>query len=349
MKHTNDAPFADTEPLYSPALYLGSIVTSDRSATRRAGWLSGTRLKALVFPALYWLIRHTPVSIALLPARLVVAVFRLAYRWPGNRLREACESLAHLMPGGAKQPAPRQIYTRFLDNALGIIKDFFVLYRQGAGAVLTRIDMQPGDIETINRLLAAHGGIVLAVPHNVGSACAALRIGHCFDMLLVAKNSPTTERTRIALDFYERMRLSVLMVRGGNRFELSRVLFKVLRQGKLVAATLDNIDSSGKEVRVRMFNQEVGLAGWAAKIAAKMRIPIVPAWFQSSGRQLRVIIGKPLLTDDIQVAVQHYAGFFEHQILADPASWAYLADKHWRTILAAAASASTAPGCKATD
>jgi lauroyl/myristoyl acyltransferase len=289
----------------------------------------------VVFPLLYGLIRLTPLPVALLPARLAVLVCRLAWWSPGNRLREACESVARLAP--APPPCPRRIYARFLNNALGIIGNFFTLYRQGDTTVRPRIEMSADAIETIDRLIARHGGAVLAVPHNVGSAFSALRIGHEFDMLLVAKNPPTIERTRIVLDFYERMRLSVLMVRGGNRFELSRVLFRVLRHGKLVAATLDNIDRSERAVRVRMFNQDIGLAGWAAKIAVKLQVPVIPAWFHSTGHQLRVVIGEPILTDDVHAAVQHYATFFEQRILDDPASWAYLADKHWQEVLATAA------------
>ncbi len=349
MKRTQHTPPENTTRIQSPALHLGSIAVSDRTAACRAGGLSGTRLKALVFPALYWLIRHTPVATALFPARLVVALVRFAYRWPGNRLRKACESLAQLTPDAPARLEPRQIYSRFLGNALGIIENFFVLYREGAAAVMPRTCLQPGDVEAINGLIAAHGGVVLAVPHNLGSAFSALRISHSFNMLLVAKNPPTVERTRIALDFFERMRLSVLMVRGGNPFELSRVLFKLLQQGKLVAATLDNIDRTGRDVRVRMFDQEVGLPGWAARIAAKMQVPIVPAWFQSSGRELRVIVGRPILTVNIEAAVQHYASFFEQQILEDPASWAYLADKHWQGVLAAATSTPATAGHDTAD
>jgi lauroyl/myristoyl acyltransferase len=165
----------------------------------------------------------------------------------------------------------------------------------------------------------------------------ALRIGHSFDMLLVAKNSPTVSRTRIALDFYERMKVSVLMVRGGNAYELSKVMFSVLKQKKLLAATLDNVDRTGHSIRVRMFGQEVGFSGWAARIAARMQVPLIPAWFQACGREQQVIIGEAIVTQDARAAVQHYAQFFEQQILRDPASWAYLADKHWQAVLQRAA------------
>jgi len=205
--------------------------------------------------------------------------------------------------------------------------------------VLPRIHMNQADIDRVRQLIDTQAGAVLAVPHNLGSALSAVFIGQAFDMLLVAKNPATPARTRIALDYYERMRLSVLMVRGGNPFELSRAMFAVLRERKLVAATLDNVDRSANRVDVEMFGQPVGLAGWAARIAARMQVPIIPAWFRSTGNHIEVVVGEPLTTGDIQAAVRHYAGFFEQQILADPASWAYLADKHWQEVLSRAASA----------
>jgi lauroyl/myristoyl acyltransferase len=320
--------------LHSPALYLGSIEVCETG--KRAGQtpFSGTRLKALVFPALYWLVRHLPTGVALLPARLMVALLRVSYRRPGNRLRNACEAVTGL-PGQhlSGDRDARQVYRRFLRNALGVIENFFALYRHGRAAVLPDIRMAADDIKIIQRLIDVHGGAILAVPHNVGSALCALRIGHSFDMLLVAKNSPTVSRTRIALEFFERMKVSVLMIRGGNAYELSRVMFSVLKQKKLLAATLDNLDRTGHSIRVRMFGQEVGLSGWAARIAARTQVPLIPAWFRASGREQQVIVGEAIVTQDVRAAVQHYAQFFEQQILRDPASWAYLADKHWQEVL----------------
>jgi len=327
-----------TTTLQSSALYLKSVSVSERHDKPRR-CCSGTHLKAIIFPSLHWLVRHTPVWLALLPVRLIISLARLGYGWPGNRLRKAC---LYVAPRGNGQ-TPATIYADFLTNALGIIENFFCLYREGGSAVLPRIVMDEKDIIAINQLIDQHGGIILAVPHNIGSAFCALRIGHTFDMLLVAKNSPTIERTRIALDFYERMPLSVLMVRGGNPFELSRVLFTVLRQGKLVAATLDNIDRSDNCVSVRMFGQDIGLSGWAAKMAVKMQVPVVPAWFHSRGRQLQVMTGEAILDHDVRTVVQHYANFFEQRILDDPASWAYLADKHWQSILAKTAGRGKTP------
>ncbi len=319
----------DSEILHSPALYLGSVKLAN-PATRRAALLSGTRLKGVAFPVLHWLIRHTPRQIALLPAHLVGALLRLRYWVPGYRLRAACRAVAGL----SGQGSAHEIHRRFLANALGVIDNFIRLHQQGRRSVLARVQIDDHDVQRLQGLIAEHGGLVLAVPHNVASAFSAVQIGHCFDMLLVAKNPRTATRTRIALDFYERMNLSVLMVRGGNPFELSRTLFSVLRGGKLVAATLDNLDRSANAVPVRMFGETVGLPGWAARIAGRLQVPLVPAWFRSHGRDVRVVMGSAIIDKDVRTVVQHYADFLQRRILEDPASWAYLADKHWQALLA---------------
>lgn len=36
---------------------------------------------------------------------------------------------------------------------------------------------------------------------------------------------------------------------------------------------------------------------------------------------------------DTREMTQHYASFFEQNIMEDPSSWAFLGDKHWRSSL----------------
>ncbi len=335
MPATDHSSGTRAQVLNSPILYLGKVTVTERIAPNKAGRLSGTRLKAFIFPFLYRLVRVLPVGLALLPARLLAAIAGLLYVLPNNPLRNACEHIYQLMPADDREPniSPRQIYNQFLHNALGVLNNFFTLYRHGSEAVLPRIHMQTDDKTRIQSLIDTHGGIVLAVPHNIASAFSALRIGDCFDMLLVAKNSPTIERTRIAIDFYERMQLSLLLVREGHPVELSRAMFTCLKGGKLVAATLDNIDRTAGQVPALLFGQTVGLSDWAARIAARMQVPVIPAYFHSRGKDIEVSVGAALVSHDTLRAVQHYASFFEQEILKDPASWAYLADKHWQKVL----------------
>ncbi|MEN8801274.1 MAG: hypothetical protein ABF297_04770 [Thiogranum sp.] len=322
-----------SETIRSPALFLKEITVSEAESSHGHRLLSGTRLKILLFPLLHRALQHTSVGVALVPVRVLVRSMRLLYRWPGNPLRLSCEAICAVAARPAHEHEPRQLYRQFLTNALAVMENYFRLYHYGIDQVEERITLTPQDSTLIRDLAKAHGGVILAVPHNIASAFSSLKLNRAFPLLVVARNSPTIVRTRIALDFFERMQVPILMVRGGNPFALSRILFSVLRTGQVVAATLDNLDNTDKRVEVQMFGQRVGLAGWAAKIAVRMDVPLLPCYFQSRGQQNTVIIGKPIITTDVEAAVQHYASFFEHQILADPASWAYLADKRWRRIL----------------
>lgn len=338
MSTTDHSSGTRARVLTSPVLYLGKVTVTERVNANKTGRLSGTRLKAVIFPFLHRAVRVLPVGLALLPVRILLAAASILFILPNNPLRKACENIYRLMPDGNNEakPLPRQIYSQFLRNALGVLHNFFTLYRHGSEAVLPRIHMHADDRLRIQSLIDTHGGIVLAVPHNIASAFSALRIGDSFDMLLVAKNSPTIERTRIAIDFYERMNLSLLLVREGHPVELSRAMFTCLKDGKLVAATLDNIDRTAGRIPTQLFGQTVCLSDWAARIAARMQVPVVPAYFHSHGKNIEVSVGTALVSQDIPNAVQHYASFFEQEILKDPASWAYLADKHWQKVLSKA-------------
>ena len=313
--------------LRSPALFLKEITVTETEASRGRHPLSGTRLKILLFPFLHWLLRHTTAAVALLPVRLLVWTLYPLYGWPRNSLRRSCEAISRVAARAAHQHEPRQIYRQFLRNALAVMDNYFHLYHDGIDQVAERITLAPEDSALMRELAETHGGVILAVPHNIASAFSSLKLNQSVPLLVVARNSPTITRTRITLDFFERMQVPILMVRGGNPFALSRSLFSVLRTNRVLAATVDNLDTTDKGVVVQMFGQAVGLTSWAAKMAARMQVPLLPCYFQSRGRYSKVVIGKPIITTDIETAAQHYASFFEHQILADPP------DKRWRKLL----------------
>ena len=92
------------------------------------------------------------------------------------------------------------------------------------------------------------------------------------------------------------------------------------------------MDHSDGAAKATIFGQHIGFPTWAAKIAAKKRIPVVPSYFRSNGKQVTAIYGEELISDSTEEIVQHYVSFFEKCILEDPASWAYLGDKRWRRV-----------------
>lgn len=331
-----------SEVIRSPSLYLKELEVIEDVGSRGSHLLSGTRLKSIIIPLLFWLLRHMPLFVALLPVRLLIGMMRMLYGWRNNPLRQSCEYICVLAQRAGYDHQPRQVYQQYLSNARGVIENYFRLYRQGAEAVIDRVTFAPEQTEMLNQLLAEYGGVVVAVPHNFGSAFSALKMHREFPLVLIARNPSTIARTKAALGMFERMQVSILMVRGGNPFELSRTLFSILKSGKVLAATLDNVDRSEHGVEAQFFGQQVGFPSWAAKVTARLGVPVVPSYFHSQGNQITGVLGEPLVSNELEMVAQHYVNFFEKKMLEDPASWAYLGDKRWRRVLREASEAAIA-------
>jgi len=95
-------------------------------------------------------------------------------------------------------------------------------------------------------------------------------------------------------------------------------------------------------VVAQFFGQQVGFPSWAAKMAARLEVPIIPSYYNSRGGQITGVFGEPLVSNDLEALAQHYVSFFEQKMLEDPASWAYLGDKRWRRVLREASEAAMA-------
>lgn len=336
MDTANQSANIRSEVLRSPSLYLKEFTATEHVNIHEYHWLSGTRVKAVLAPLMYRAIKYVPKWLALLPVRLLAVMLRMAYFFSGNPFRQSCECICRLAADAGYAHQPEQIHRQLLKNALGTVENYFHLYRDGVEAVMDCIELDSGDAARINKLAQEHGGVIIMVPHNFASVFSSLKMTRAFPLLIVTRNSPTIDRTKAALDYFERMQVTVLMVRGGNSFELSRTLFAELKKATAVAATVDSIDHSSQAV-VRIFGQEVNFASWAAKIGVKKQVPILPSYFRSDGREVTALFGDEIITDDMEEAMQHYADYFERHILEDPASWAYLGDKRWRKLLLSAA------------
>ena len=71
--------------------------------------------------------------------------------------------------------------------------------------------------------------------------------------------------------------------------------------------------------------------------AGKAKVPTLPCYVVIHDGVIQARFGEPLIERDVEVAAAHYAQFLESEILRDPSSWAFMLDKRWRKILAAAA------------
>jgi len=318
-----------SETISSPSLLLKEFTAQEEVGSRNKKSLGGSRIKAIIIPQLNWLLLHTPIVIAIAPVRLTIFLLRGLYWWPQNPWRLSCEYICKITHKAGHPHQARQVYQQLLTNLMGAVENYARLYGSGLDSVLDQVQLASADAARMNRLIEQHGGVLLMVPHNFGTTFSVPEMNATIPLLVVVRNPATIERTKVAIDFYERLQIKIVMVRGGNPFELSRTLFSVLKTGKAVIATVDSLDRSANRIEVNMFDTQIGFNPWAAKIGARLKLPIVPCYFKSRGRQISVVLGPPLISDDASELMQHYIGFFEKNIVEDPASWAFLADKNW--------------------
>lgn len=318
-----------SEGIRSPSIHEETFAVQEDADKRHKRQFGGTRVKSIIVPKLHWLLLHTPIGIAKAPVRLAIFLLRGLYWWPRNPLRLSCEHICNIAQRAGHTHQARQVYRQLLTNLFGAMENYFDLYDRGADFTLGRVQLSSTDSMKVNQLIKDHGGVLIMVPHNFGTTHSTLKMNRTLPLLAVVRNSPTIERSKIAVDYFTRMRTETLLVRDGNSIQLTRTLFSVLKSGKAVLATVDKLDRSENRIEVDMFGSQIGFSPWATKIAARIGVPIIPSYCKARGHQLSIILGPPLVSNDLAELTQHYARFFEQHIIEDPSSWAFLGDKHW--------------------
>ncbi len=314
----------------SSALYLERLEVIEKPS-RRHGRLRGTTVKRWMTRFLVLLARRSPRVVTVAVLRFIAAVLQVGAALPGNQLLVSCRALAELARRRSVTHHPRGMYRAWVD---GVRRMFECAAGVAAGCAdeeASRIDVP--DAEVLAALAKQHGGCIICVPHNTGAVFSSLKLSRLLPTVLLAKNPPSIERTRMALGVYEALGVKVLMVRGGNPFELARSCLRALRAGKILVATTDRIHRAENRVLVPFLGGVASLAPWPARIAAKAGVPIVPAYVHAERRGIRVAWGAPLVSSDPDVLMRHYAAHLEASVVEDPASWSFLADRRWRWVL----------------
>lgn len=321
-----------TEIVKSPALYQGEleVVEYEGCTGKRFG---GTHIKEMFMPLFYTAAKYMPYFIAMVPIYLLIAFLRLLYPFKKNPLRQSCEYVSKLAAAKGIKHEPRQLYQQFLTNIQTIFGHYIRLYQKGASGIQHRVIIRPEDAELVEKLRLEHGGVLFNIPHNIGSAFSGMKLNMTWPTLLVARNPSTIQRTKMALEFFTAMEVKILMVRGGSPVELSRAMFTALKEKYVIATTLDNMSHAERSVKAKIFGLDKGFNPWAAKVGVKRKVPMLPVYFRSVGKDIQLVFDKPLITDNLDEAVQNYVSYFEKCILEDPCSWAYMGDRRWRKVL----------------
>lgn len=319
-----------SEILTSPALIHGSVEVVEKQYTGKRR-LRGTVVKKVVVRHLWGLLQVAPESFLRAYLRYACAWIQLLARWPNNPLLEACRRTAIVAARRGHRHRPAGMCRAFVDGARTVLELALTLHKRGLEAVLPSVLVRPkGRLEAVR---AEHGGFLICVPHNTGSVFSSVGVSQVVPTVLVTKNSPSVERTRIALDLFEAMQVRVLMVRDANPFEMTRACLRALRDGRALAATVDRIDrTEGRAVRP-FLGAPVGFGVWAARIAVHARAPIVPAYVTTRRGRVVANFGEPLVPETVEQGMAWYLDYFERWIAREPASWSFLADRRWGWVL----------------
>ncbi len=320
----------ESEVFHSPALYLGPLEVVERTSRSRRK-LRGTVAKLWITKLLWTLGHRVPRRLHGSLLRLLALPVQLAAPLPGNQLLSACRTMSALAARAGYDHPPRELYRAFVDGARGALEFGVPAVTGDPDGSADRILVRRPDV--LRDLLAEHGGCVLCVPHNTGAVLASLKVSRIVPTVLLAKNPGSIARTRAALHIYESLGVQALLVRDGNPFELARACLRTLRDGKLLVATVDRIHRDDDRILAPFFGGVASVGGWASKIAAKAQVPVLPAYTHAQRRHVELVFGEPLCSEEPDVLLGHYLRHIEGEILKDPASWSFLADRRWRWVL----------------
>jgi lauroyl/myristoyl acyltransferase len=316
-------------------------MSRDSRRHRRSGrWLRGSTAKRWLMIGFERLSRVAPDPLLRVCVGALARLLHWSYRLPRHPIRAACEDVALLARRSGYPHEPRAVFDELIDQLHDMSLAYLELYRRGREPALARTRMAT---EELRALLEEHPGVVVAVSHNVGAVYASIGLDEAVPTLVVVKGQKDPTRELMAREFFQDLGVDAVLVRDMGATTLARTCLRALRQKRVLVATMDLLYRKPNRLVVRMFGQEVGLAPWAFRFAAKLGSPVVPAYVQVRDGIVSAAYGKPLVDDSVERLAEHYARFLEDWILRDPASWAFLGDKRWRQVLRSAAAAAARP------
>ncbi len=308
-----------------------------------------SRAKQRLMRGLYWMLQHLPSWLFSLAVNLMIGCARILYWCPGNQVRKGVHDVCALAARAGHRHDPWSVYRRLTGQIGMALEGAFGIYRSGVEANLHRVTIEPQILAIFRRCLEEYNGVLVTVPHNLGGLFSAFRLNHELPTLIISRQD-TRDAAKSAMhrDMFDRLGLEVLMAKGATPRQVLSTCVDGARQGKVVIFSVDNIHTGRVgAVRETIFGEKVRIATWAARIARRAGVPILPGYIGQRGDTFHLHFGEPLIIEQPADGVRHFLTYFQERILADPGSWAYLLDRKWRRVLAAAASRAAGGGRRA--
>lgn len=264
-------------------------------------------------------------------------VFWVVYALPGNSVRPTMKGLVRHLGHGSPWSLFRQYVRRFLSGTALAER-----IRHGFGSDLDGMLTIP-EKDRLDSLLQDRG-LFLALPHLHASFAMIYCLAKTYPVLAVVSLTRNPDRARAQMSLYEKAGCAVVDVRSEEPGIVARKILKALKEGTIVAGTVDRIQKAPEEpvdkardvVRVTAFGAPVGYGGWPTRFATKARAPIAPAGVVQTQDGLQLILGEAVIpTPDMQETTQAWVSELERLVRANPQEWAFSLDKHWSRVLRA--------------
>jgi KDO2-lipid IV(A) lauroyltransferase len=232
---------------------------------------------------------------------------------------------------------PRRIYFQIVDNLMFAASGFGRLMSDGTDAVADMVTFDEAGVARLEAVRAQYGAGILLVPHCATSVLSATGFARRFPTLVLIRESRNMSRSRLLRRYFDKLGSELLFVRRADPAIVARTILRALHEKKFVIGTTDLALNRPDTVEVKFFGQGVLLPAWPARFSARRKIPIIPAYIRVSGGRIVPSCGEPYIEQDVAVATQRWAGYFEKSICESPADWVFMLDKHWASVIAKAA------------
>jgi lauroyl/myristoyl acyltransferase len=193
----------------------------------------------------------------------------------------------------------------------------------------------------LERAAAMGRGVVLVGPHQFGHELFAALIHRRITLVGVIRQE---ERNAALFErWYQQLGMpTILRPRHAGAVSDFRAMLRVLRDGATLGITPDLPGAEGEGEVVQWFGRRVGLRGGAFWLAMHSHAPLVRYWIDRVGPRLVgrfapavMIEREPGLTAGciVQRHLQEWTAEFEHELRAQPGSWALWVDRRWTRVL----------------
>jgi lauroyl/myristoyl acyltransferase len=264
------------------------------------------------------------------------AVARAAYFLPNSHLSRTVENFCRATERSDAWP----VFTRMIGNIEHTALHFAGLYRYGRAGLLAQTAIDPGVEAELRRFSGAKQGVIILVPHCASAVLSSARLSTVYPTVLLVREPKDPSRCQLMLEYLKKLGPEFILARSTPPALVIRNIVRALKEGKVVVGTTDFLAKADDPdaIQARAFDQRIHSPAWPARLSVRLGAPILPGYIHMEGPKITLLADEAYLDEDIQRSTQRWVSSFEKYFRQYPSDWAFMLDKNWARVLAAAAS-----------